>query len=137
MDVLVVDASALAKYLLRTENGPRVERVITRPQVDLHVPALCDVEVVAVLRRGLLRERLEPQRARQALWDLLDLPLMRHGHQADIGRGLELHRDFSAYDAVYVALAERLGARLVTTDARLARAVREHLALEVERPRAG
>jgi predicted nucleic acid-binding protein len=44
---------------------------------------------------------------------------------------LALRDNFSAYDATYVALAERLDAILVTGDAPLARAVRAHLDLEV------
>jgi len=35
-----------------------------------------------------------------------------------------MHDNVSAYDAFYVALAQTLGARLITTDARLARAVK-------------
>lgn len=38
---------------------------------------------------------------------------------------LELRDSFGAYDATYVALAELLGARLMTADQGLARAVRE------------
>ena len=37
----------------------------------------------------------------------------------------------SVYDGLYVALAERLGAPLVTLDARLARAVRDICTVEV------
>lgn len=36
----------------------------------------------------------------------------------------ELRENVSAYDATYVALAERLGAALLTADRKLARAVR-------------
>ena len=39
-----------------------------------------------------------------------------------LGRVWELRQNLSAYDAVYVALAEALESRLVTCDARLARA---------------
>lgn len=39
---------------------------------------------------------------------------------------LALSENFTAYDATYVALAEHLGADLLTTDAPLARAVRAH-----------
>lgn len=40
---------------------------------------------------------------------------------------LSLRDNFSAYDAAYVALAERLDATLVTADQPLARAVQELL----------
>ena len=54
------------------------------------------------------------------------LPLTRHGHQALLPRILELRANFTAYDACYVALAERLDGDLLTVDVRLATAVREH-----------
>jgi predicted nucleic acid-binding protein len=44
---------------------------------------------------------------------------------------LELRENFTAYDAAYAALAERLGASLLTTDAPLAHAVTSHLGVPV------
>lgn len=44
-------------------------------------------------------------------------------------RIFELRANFSAYDATYVALAEALGAELLSTDDRLARAVESHTAV--------
>jgi len=70
-------------------------------------------------------------RARDALEDYLDLPLARHGHQALLGRVLQLRSNFSAYDAAYVALAEQLKGVLLTADDGLAKAVRTQLALEL------
>jgi predicted nucleic acid-binding protein len=77
----------------------------------------------------MLREEIGQARAVQAVEDYLDLPLARHGHQQLIGRVLDLRANFSAYDAAYVALAERLGAALLTGDERLARAARRHTGL--------
>ncbi|MGY1728101.1 type II toxin-antitoxin system VapC family toxin [Geodermatophilus sp. SYSU D01062] len=48
--------------------------------------------------------------------------MARHGHDPLLGRALELRQAVTAYDGVYVALAEVLGAGLVTGDRRLARA---------------
>jgi predicted nucleic acid-binding protein len=59
--------------------------------------------------------------------DYLDLPLTRHGHEQVLSRILDLRDNFSAYDATYAALAEGLGALLLTADAHLARAVRARL----------
>jgi predicted nucleic acid-binding protein len=64
---------------------------------------------------------------RAAVDDYLDLPLTRHGHQSLIPSVLGLRRNFSAYDAIYVALAEHLDGELLTADQALARAVRTHL----------
>lgn len=131
MSALVADASALAEYLLRTDRGHSVESALRQPGVEAAVPALCDVEVASVLRRALLRGKVSPERAAQALVDYMDLPLTRHGHQKLLGRVLQLRDNFSAYDAVYAALAERLGARFLTGDRALARAVRQRLELDV------
>ncbi len=117
-----MDASALVEYLLRTERGQEVESALSSQETDLHVPALCDVEVTAALRRGILRGALAEPRAEQALTAYLDLPLNRHGHQTLLPRILGLRANFTSYDATYVALAEKLEAPLLTTDRRLARA---------------
>lgn len=100
-------------------------------ETDLHTPAICDVEVAAALRRALLTRRLTATRATDALEDYLDLPLVRHGHQALLGRVLQLRSNFSAYDATSVALAEQLKGELLTADDGLAKAVRSRLALRL------
>lgn len=122
MRLLVVDASALVEFLLRTPRAEALDPVLTDPDADLHVPALTDLEVVSVLRRLARREPTSVPRLEQALGDHLDLPLTRHGHAAFLPRCFDLRDVLSAYDAAYVALTERLGASLVTADRRLARA---------------
>jgi predicted nucleic acid-binding protein len=100
--------------------------VLEAPDAELHAPALCDVEVTSALG-GLLRAgRLSDRRAGEALDDYLDLPLERHSHTPLIRRMLELRGNFSAHDATYVALAEMLGASLLTSDLPFARAVGAH-----------
>lgn len=128
---VVVHASARVEYLLRTAAASAVQPVLRSPEADLHVPALADVEVAAALRSALARGSLHESRACQTLQDHLHLPLTRHGHQSLLRRVLELRNNFSAYDATYVALAEQLDAALLSADARLTRAVRTHLPLEV------
>jgi predicted nucleic acid-binding protein len=92
---------------------------------------LCDVEVVAGLRRALLLGLLSVERAELALDQYLMLPLARHGHQALLPRVFDLRSNFGAYDASYVALAERLDAEILTADERLSRAVRTFTAIHV------
>ena len=122
MNTVVADASAVMEYLLRTERADAVESVLSAEGTDIHVPALCDMEVCSVLRRSLLSRQLSKRRAEQALEAYLDLPLSRHGHQPLLHRIMALHQQVSSYDAAYVALAESLGASLLTLDLRLARA---------------
>lgn len=88
----------------------------------LHAPELMDIEVLHVLRRAVSREQLTPRRAEQALRVLESLPLTRHSHAPLRRRCWQLRANLSAYDAAYVALAEGLGARLLTRDARIAKA---------------
>jgi predicted nucleic acid-binding protein len=122
--VLVVDASALIEFLLRTPRSRTLDALFTDPDVDLHVPALSDLEVVSVLRRVARRDPASVTRAEQALDHYLGLPLTRHGHQGFLHRCFELRNVLTPYDAAYVALAEDLGADLVTADRRLARAAK-------------
>jgi predicted nucleic acid-binding protein len=125
----VLDASATVEYLLGTSRAITFRQAV-RSLASLHIPALCDVEVASSLRRLLLQGSLREDRAKEALRDYLDLPLIRHGHSTLLGRVLSLRSSFSAYDATYIALAERLGATLVTGDEVLARAVESHLEIE-------
>lgn len=76
-----------------------------------------------MLRRGLLTRVLPADRAAEALENYLDLPLTRHGHEALLERVLALRENFTAYDGAYVALAELLGAPLLTADHSLRRAL--------------
>jgi predicted nucleic acid-binding protein len=115
------------EYLLRTESSDWIDRAISHTDHYLHVPALCDVEVTAALRRAILLGTLDEPRAEEAVEDYLDLPTTRHGHQSLIVRMLELRDNFSAYDATYVALAELLGGYMLTADRPLAKAVGAHL----------
>jgi predicted nucleic acid-binding protein len=60
--------------------------------------------------------------ANQAVDDLRDWPGERFGHRGLLARAWELRDSVRGWDAFYVALAEALGGRLLTADARLARA---------------
>ena len=132
MIAVVVDASAVMEYLLQTPRAELLAQVLhDSDAVSLHVPALCDVEVAGVLRRGLLARKLDEPRAGEAMLDYLDLPITRHGHTSLLARMLHLRGNFSAFDAAYVSLAERLGAELLTADSALAQAARAHTSLAV------
>ncbi|MEO7804222.1 MAG: type II toxin-antitoxin system VapC family toxin [Actinomycetota bacterium] len=114
--LVVADASSLVEYLLGTQASEHVKVVLRDLDADLHVPALCDVEVAAALRRGIAEKLFLSARAQEALEDYLDLPLTRHGHQSLLQKILELRSNFSAYDAACAALAENLKAELLTAD---------------------
>ncbi len=120
--MIVADASAILELLLRTEAGAVVEARVLRRAETIHAPALIDVEVAQVLRRYVARGAMTPARARAAIDTMAAFPLERYTHDALLHRMWELREKLTAYDAAYVALAEALGAPLLTCDARLANA---------------
>jgi predicted nucleic acid-binding protein len=120
--MIVLDASAAIDWLLQTAPGQEIENRIYSRRESLHAPHLLDLEIAQVLRR-LLREGLvSGPRADQAIQDLLDLRITRYPHFVFLPHIWRLRDNFSAYDAAYVALAEKIGATLLTRDARLASA---------------
>jgi predicted nucleic acid-binding protein len=129
--MIVVDASALIEALLRTPAAKAVENRLFAPGQTLHAPHLIDVEVAQVIRRYAAKGDIDHQRGRAALTDLADLPLQRYPHDVFILRVWELRNNLTAYDAVYVALAEALDAVLVTCDQRLAAAAGHHARVEL------
>jgi len=129
--VIVVDASALLEFLLQTSIGVRVEERIFRDADELHAPHLVDVEVVQGLRRLVRMGEVSSGRADEAIVDLADLDLHRHSHVDLLGRAWKLRDNVSAYDAMYVALAEALEATVVTCDRPLAKAPGRGTRIEV------
>ena len=98
---------------------------------SLHAPHLLDIETAQILRRFVRKGEVTPDRARQALEDLVDLPLERYSHELLLPRVWSLRESLTAYDAVYVALAEVLNATLLTRDRRISRAPGHAVRVEV------
>ena len=129
--IIVVDASAVLEVLLQTAAGaPMTPRLLSK-DTSLHAPHLLDLEVAQVLRRYVREGEVEPHRARQALEDLLALPLERYSHDLLLPRVWELRENLTAYDASYVALAEILEATLLTRDDRIRKAPGHSARVEV------
>lgn len=117
----MVDAGVLATALADDgEQGHRMRSRLTGE--DLAAPAIIDLEVASVVRKGLRAGLLTEHRAALALSDLVDLPFERVPHTGLMRRVWELHHNITPYDAAYAALAELLSATLVTTDTRLSKA---------------
>jgi predicted nucleic acid-binding protein len=129
--VIVLDASAAIDWLLQTSAGQRIEQRIYSHNESLHAPHLLDLEVGQVLRRLVREGAVSAHRADQAIEDLLDLQISRYPHFVLLPRIWQLRHNLSAYDAAYVVLAEQLGARLLTRDARLASASGHTAPIEV------
>ena len=119
--MIVVDASVLATALIDDAvDGDRVRRRLRSER--LIAPSLVDIEVVSAIRRARHSGRLDERSARQALVDLMALRMRRLPHRPLLPRIWALHHNLTAYDAAYVALAEAIGATLLTADRMLARA---------------
>ena len=115
--MVVIDASALVDALLVA--GVARARLATD---NLQAPELIDAELLSVLRRLVLTGALAESQALQALVTASQLGLRRYPTRILWPRAWELRTNLSAYDALYVALAEQLEASLLTADARIARA---------------
>jgi predicted nucleic acid-binding protein len=120
--MIVLDASAAIEWLLQTPTGTRVEERIFSAGPDLLAPHLLDIEVAQVFRRYVAAHTMTAKRGQEAMQDLLDLPLTRYPHDVLLWRIWDLRNTLTAYDAAYVALAEALGAPLVTCDRKMATA---------------
>jgi predicted nucleic acid-binding protein len=120
--LIVIDASAVLEWLEGSRTGNMVDRAILAQANPLHAPHLIDVEVAHAVRRRVLLRIMTEVRAKQALWDLANLSCVRHEHYPLLPRIWELRHTLSAYDAVYVSLAEFLDAPLITCDTKLANA---------------
>jgi predicted nucleic acid-binding protein len=119
--MIVADASAVLDVLLETPRTVPIQRRLFRPRQTIVAPHLIDVEIAQVLRRYSATGQLDEQRAMEAIDDYLALPIERYPHLLLLNRIWDLRQNLTAYDAAYVALAELLGVRLLTTDVRLAR----------------
>ena len=120
MSVRVVDASALVELVLNTERGSRVADALR--DAALAVPAHADAEVLSAVGRLVRAREVSAARAQRAFGSLAQAPMHRHAVHPLLDAAWGLRKMVALRDAIYVALAQRLSAPLVTTDAALSRA---------------
>ena len=118
----VIDASVLVAYLVEGEHARPARDVVLSNANALWAPHLVDAEIGHALRRVVSAGELTARKARAALQDLADLPILRVPHRTLLDRAWSLRDNVSFYDGLYIALAETLDTPLVTLDARLATA---------------
>jgi len=129
--MIVLDASAAVDWLLRTTTGERIEQRIYAGDDTLHTVYLLDVEFAQVLRRLVREGSLTPKRAEEAIEDVAALRITRYSPVLLLRRIWMFRHNLSAYDAAYVALAEKLHATLITRDQRIAAAAGHTALVEV------
>ena len=119
--MIVLDASAVIDLLLGLPpHAAAVAGLLVAEAPQVFAPHLLDVEVAQVIRRRVRGGTLRPADAVEALRVLAALPIVRYPHLPFIERAFELRDNATMYDAVYLVLAEALGATLVTRDRALA-----------------
>lgn len=129
--MIVVDASTMLDWVLHTSAGIQLEQRIYAQSESLHAPHLLDLELTQVLRRLVREGRISAERAEEALEDLASARIARYPHYHLLPRIWQLRDNVTAYDAAYVALAERLDATLVTRDRKLSGASGHHARIEL------
>lgn len=119
----VVDTSIIIRLL---SSHPEDDLLRQRLARAVHAPAIIDAEVSSAVRGLAITSkpsaRLSADRAQQMLADYARLRITRHAMLPLQPRVFELRHNFTAYDAMYVALAEILRVPLLTDDAKFAAA---------------
>ncbi len=119
--MIVLDASVVVDLLLGlAPHAAEISRLLVAEAPQLFAPHLLDAEVAQVIRRRVQGGSLRAADAVAALRVLTTLPIVRHSHVPFVERAFQLRGNATVYDALYLVLAEALGARLVTRDAALA-----------------
>jgi predicted nucleic acid-binding protein len=134
---LVVDASVAAKWLLPEPDSDAAARLLEERGIVFHVPELFDAELGNALWKRVQRREIDADEASALVALVSRIPATRHRHDALLEGALAiaLKLSITVYDALYVALAIALNARLVTSDRWLAE--RASRAVEVESPGEG
>ena len=121
MTCAVIDASAGAEIVASTVHGRALARLLPL-DAELWVPEHFDVEVLGVLRhQSVITDTIDATRAERAVDRLQRWHLRQAAVAPLVLAAWNRRHNMAAADAVYVALAEKLGASLLTDDHRLAR----------------
>ena len=121
---LVVDASVAVKWLIAEDGSDAAHRLAAGGD-DLHAPRLMASEIANALWRKARLGEIERGRVGVLTAAVSEMPVRWHADEtvcADAVR-LALAFDRPVCDCVYLALAYRIGARVVTADLRFANAL--------------
>lgn len=125
MTHFVVDASVVVKWYLPEAESIQATSLLA-PGNTLSAPGLIHTEVANVFWKRVQRGELEPAQARLFLLDFLSSPLSIENSPVLLESAWNIARyQRSVYDSLYLALADNLGATLVTADRRFYNALHE------------
>lgn len=121
---LVVDVSIAVKWLVEEEDAASAERLLDEAH-DLHAPRLMASEVGNALWRKVRMGELERGRAGVLAAAIPEMPVSWARDESVCSDALRLSLALArpVYDCVYLALAHRIGAVLVTADVRFVNAL--------------
>ncbi|MFD9064270.1 type II toxin-antitoxin system VapC family toxin [Kitasatospora purpeofusca] len=120
--MIVVDASALVLALADEGERGTAARAELAADGEWVAPEHVVVEVMQSLRGLCLARELDAERVRELTAELPRLAIRKIPVEPLLGRIWELKDNLTPDDAAYVAVAELVGAPLVTADLRLMRA---------------
>ena len=126
-DAIVIDANVALALVLPLPYMGRASALYDRwisLRIPLYVPTLWEYEVTSGVRKAVAQNAVAPADAQESLERVLRMSVTRIAPDRELdvsalGWATRLGQSV-AYDAQYVALAERLGAELWTADRRLA-----------------
>jgi predicted nucleic acid-binding protein len=127
---MIIDASIVLSALFPDEHQPEAQGVLrdhVSGRVRLSAPSLLEYEVTNAVVQAVRQERIEEEEGQAVLeaFEELGIAIEPVSWREIVPLAQQFTR--SAYDAAYLALAERRGDLLVTGDRRLYNAVRESL----------
>lgn len=125
MSDVVLDSGILLASVFPEELTPQAQYLLKQWQTDsdvLHAPYLLRYELAAVSRKAVYQGRVTAAEGLRARDRLLSYPVTLHFDDDLLKRAYELATDYNlptAYDAQYLALAERLSCDFWTVDERM------------------
>ena len=121
MKQAVIDASVIAKWVVDEDHSDRAIRLLA---LDArHAPSHWRAEAVNVLWAKVFRGDLTAADAEERMGVLMRAPIIDTPTESLMPRAfaISVAGSVTIYDGLYVALAEKLGAPMVTADHRLIR----------------
>jgi predicted nucleic acid-binding protein len=121
VSAIIVDASIGVKWFIPETHAMEARRW-RDPSRQLHTLAVFfDIEFCNVLWKKIQRAEISSVDARPIERQLPLLPITRHSEQPLLSSAFDIAEQYhgTIYDSLYLALAMRLGGRMVTADQRL------------------
>lgn len=120
MNIAVVDASVAVQWLIPEQNTSQAMRLLREVAV-LAVPDLIYSEVGNALWKRVQRNEIDMNQGSLLIEEFLRLPLDVYPSTELLTSAFQIAHSVSAtvYDALYLALSQRLHAPLVSADQRL------------------